>query len=79
VPRAKLQRLIKFGRVTIISPSGRKSTFGADPDANIGPDVTVRAVARLTAIKLALHPDLHYGEAHISGTEDEPWLLSPSC
>lgn len=65
--RAKLQRLIKFGRLTIIGPSGRTTTFGADPDANAGPDVTVRIVGLLTPIKLALHPDLHFGEAYMDG------------
>ena len=38
--RARLKRLVQFGRLTIISPSGRMTTFGADLDANTGPEVT---------------------------------------
>ena len=79
VLRAKLQYLVKFGRLTIIGPSGRATTFGADPDANAGPDAAVRAVGPLAPIKLALHPDLHFGEACTSRAKGEPWPLSPNC
>lgn len=65
--RARLKRLVQFGRLTIISPSGRMTTFGADLDANTGPEVTIRMVGRLTPIKLALHPDFYFGEAYMNG------------
>ena len=76
---AKLQYLIEFGRLTIIGPSGRATTFGADPDASAGPDAAVRAVGLLAPIKLAPHPGSHFGEAYASREGGEPWLLSPNC
>jgi hypothetical protein len=79
VRRDKLQRLIKRGRLTIIGPGGRRSTFGADPDASAGPVAAAGAVRPLAAIELALRREPQFGEAFISRAEGEPWLLSPSC
>lgn len=71
VLHARFQSLVKFGRLTIIGPSSRKLTFCAELKANTGPDDTARAVELLTLIKLALHPDLHFGEAYMSRAEGE--------
>ncbi len=62
---SKLKRLIKFGHLTVIGPSGRKMAFG--PSVYEGPDVAIRITGRLTSLKLALHPDLYLGEAYMNG------------
>jgi cyclopropane-fatty-acyl-phospholipid synthase len=63
-----LQRLIQCGRLTVIGPSGRQTTFGSASDPPGGPDVVVRIIGKLTPIKLALHPDRYLGEAYMDGT-----------
>ena len=66
---ARLNFFVKLGRLTILSPSSRK--FGAEPEANTGPDDRVRAVELLTLIKLALHPDCRFEEAYMSDADGE--------
>jgi hypothetical protein len=79
VRRAKLQPLIKRGRLTIIGPGSRRSTFGAGPDASAGSVAAACAVGALAAIELALRREPQFGEASISRAGGGPWLLSPSC
>jgi cyclopropane-fatty-acyl-phospholipid synthase len=62
-----LQRLIRCGQLTVIGPSGQRTTFGSPSDSPGARDVVVRIIGRLTPIKLALHPDLYLGEAYMDG------------
>jgi cyclopropane-fatty-acyl-phospholipid synthase len=58
-----LDHLIRQGTLTVIHPSGRKRTFGD----STGLPVVVRLRGALTPLQLALWPDLHLGEAYVSG------------
>lgn len=64
---AKLQRLIRFGSLTVTWPNGRAVRFGPKDPMAIGPDVAVRLIGALTPLKLAIHPDLFLGEAYMDG------------
>jgi cyclopropane-fatty-acyl-phospholipid synthase len=62
-----LRRLIKFGRLTVIRPDGAEVQFGEVKAAAPRPDVAVRLKGVLTPWKLALHPDLYFGELYMDG------------
>src|SRR6187200_2653592 len=62
-----LRRLIRHGRLTIIRPDGGTEQFGELTAAEPRPDVTVRLKGALTSLKLALHPDLYFGELYADG------------
>src|SRR6476661_5905619 len=62
-----LRRLIMHGRLTIIRPDGDTEQFGELTAAEPRPDVTVRLKGALTSLKLALHPDLYFGELYVDG------------
>ena len=61
---ARLQRLVRQGRLAITLPGGRSFTVG-DPSAS---PVAVRLRGALTSVKLALDPDRWLGEAYMDGT-----------
>jgi cyclopropane-fatty-acyl-phospholipid synthase len=63
-----LNRLIKIGRLTVITPGGTRSQFGAVPPAEPQLDVVVRLNSALTPLKLALRPDLYLGECYMDGS-----------
>jgi cyclopropane-fatty-acyl-phospholipid synthase len=63
--RARLERLIQIGRLTVVWPQGGLSTFG-DPSGQ-GPDVAIRLKNNWTALKIAAHPYLNIGEAFVAG------------
>jgi cyclopropane-fatty-acyl-phospholipid synthase len=65
--RKTLGRLIKSGRLTVIRPDGAELQFGEVNAAEPLPDVAVRLKGALTAWKLALHPDLYFGELYMDG------------
>ena len=62
-----LRQLIRHGRLTIIRPDGSTEQFGELTAAEPRPDVTVRLKGALTSLKLALHPDLYFGELYVDG------------
>jgi cyclopropane-fatty-acyl-phospholipid synthase len=62
-----LRRLIRHGRLTIIRPDGGTEQFGELTAAEPRPDVAVRLKGALTSLKLALHPDLYFGELYVDG------------
>jgi cyclopropane-fatty-acyl-phospholipid synthase len=65
--RKTLRRLIKFGRLTVIRPDGTELQFGGVQAAEPWPDVAVRLTGALTSWKLALYPDLYFGELYMDG------------
>ncbi len=79
----KLSRLIRTGRLTIKGLGPRTLTFGKpSPDAP-ELDVVVRVKDRLTAIKVASHPELYFGEAYMDGAlvveQGSLWSLLELC
>ncbi|MGB8605325.1 class I SAM-dependent methyltransferase, partial [Bradyrhizobium sp.] len=62
-----LRQLIRHGRLTIIRPDGDTEQFGELTAAEPRPDVAVRLKGALTSLKLALHPDLYFGELYVDG------------
>src|SRR6478672_4608491 len=62
-----LRQLIRHGRLTIIRPDGDTEQFGELAAAEPRPDVAVRLKGALTSLKLALHPDLYFGELYVDG------------
>jgi cyclopropane-fatty-acyl-phospholipid synthase len=65
--RKTLGRLIKYGRLTVIRPNGTELQFGEAKASEPLPDVAVRLKGALTSWKLALHPDLYFGELYMDG------------
>src|SRR5882757_7117050 len=61
------RQLIRHGRLTIIRPDGDTEQFGELTAAEPRPDVAVRLKGALTPLKLALHPDLYFGELYVDG------------
>jgi cyclopropane-fatty-acyl-phospholipid synthase len=57
-----LARLIKQGTVTIIAPDGASCRVGQGT-----PDVTLRLVGKWTPLRIALHPELQFGESYMEG------------
>ena len=62
-----LRHLIRHGRLTIIRPDGDTEQFGELTAPNPRPDVAIRLEGALTSLKLALHPDLYFGELYVDG------------
>jgi cyclopropane-fatty-acyl-phospholipid synthase len=62
-----LRRLIRLGRLTVIRPDGTELQFGEVTAAEPRPAVVVRLKGALAALKLALHPDLYFGELYMDG------------
>jgi cyclopropane-fatty-acyl-phospholipid synthase len=62
-----LRRLIKYGRLTVVRPDGTELQFGEVSAPEPRPDVAVRLKGPLTSLKLALHPDLYFGELYTEG------------
>ncbi len=63
--KRKLSKLIKTGRLTVKGLRREPVTFGAVvPDAP-HLDVVVRIKDRLTALRIAMRPELHFGEAYM--------------
>ena len=61
-----LRRLIKLGRLTVIRPDGTEVQFGQSIAAEPRP-VVVCLKGALAPLKLALHPDLYFGELYMDG------------
>jgi cyclopropane-fatty-acyl-phospholipid synthase len=62
-----LRRLIRSGKLTIISDNGSRISFGEVPSAEPHLDVVVRLNGKLTSTKLAVNPDLYLGESYTDG------------
>jgi cyclopropane-fatty-acyl-phospholipid synthase len=62
-----LRRLIRLGRLTVIRPDGTELQFGEATAAEPRPAAVVRLKGALAALKLALHPDLYFGELYMDG------------
>lgn len=58
---------IKIGRLTVIRPNGRVICAGALADGTPNLDVVLRLKHSLTALKIALRPELYFGEAYMDG------------
>ncbi len=65
--RKTLGRLVKYGQLTVIRPDGTELQFGGVQASEPWPDVAVRLTGALTSWKLALHPDLYFGELYMDG------------
>lgn len=63
-----LTAFIKTGRLTIIRANGRVLRAGEASHAVGSPDVVLRLKRPWTALKIALRPALHFGEAYMDGT-----------
>jgi cyclopropane-fatty-acyl-phospholipid synthase len=61
-----LKHLIVVGDLTVIGPDNRPRRYGSGAIPGVGP-VVVRVPRRATALKLALHPALMFGEAYMNG------------
>ena len=64
----KLSRLIQTGRLTIKGLRRDPVVFGSSVSACGSLDVVVRVKDRATAWKIALRPDLYFGEAYMVGS-----------
>src|SRR5258707_785369 len=62
-----LRSFVKTGKLTIIRPDG--SGFAVRSVANASePDIMLRLKKRSTEFKIAINPDLYFGEAYMDGT-----------
>jgi len=59
-----LERIVRFGSLTVIDATGRTHRFG---DGS-GPSSTIRLRSRALSHKLFFHPSLYFGEAYMEGT-----------
>ena len=59
-----LNRMIKFGRLTVIDVDGRAHHFGPDDG---GPTSTIRLHKRALHTTLGINPKLYFGEAYMDG------------
>jgi len=62
--RRALSLVVEKGDLEVVCPGGRAMRFG---DGS-GETVKFRITDRLTCAKLAIHPDLYFGEAYMDGT-----------
>jgi cyclopropane-fatty-acyl-phospholipid synthase len=78
-----LTAFIKNGRLTIVRTDGRTVRVGKITDPASDLDVVVRLKGRWTAFKIALRPDLHFGEAYMDGLlvieKGDLWDLLDLC
>lgn len=63
-----LTSFIKNGRLSIIRANGRTVRVGRITDPATDLDVVLRLKGHLTAFKIALRPDLYFGEAYMKGS-----------
>lgn len=63
--RKVLERMIVRGTLTIVDPAGQTHVFRGEAD---GPAVAIRLHGRGLPLRLALNPDLAFGEAFMDGT-----------
>ena len=56
--------VVKTGHLTVREPDGRHFTYGD----RTGEEIVVRVADRLTALRLALDPDLSVGECYMDGS-----------
>lgn len=63
---ATLAKFIKIGRLTVIGANGRVIHIG-DITNTVPPGVVVRLKHPWTALKIALRPELYFGEAYMDG------------
>jgi cyclopropane-fatty-acyl-phospholipid synthase len=78
-----LTAFIKTGKLTIISANG-KVVHAGDPCGDAPPpDVVLRLKGRMTAFKIAMRPDLYFGEAYMDGSivfeQGDLWDLMDLC
>lgn len=78
-----LTAFIKTGRLTVVCANGRILLAGEATDSASGPDVVLRLKGPLTALKIALRPNLHFGEAYMDGSviieNGDLWDLLDLC
>jgi len=60
-----LAKLIREGALTVIDAAGKKHTFKGDIP---GPEATIRFHDKSLPLKLALNPELNFGEAYMDGS-----------
>jgi cyclopropane-fatty-acyl-phospholipid synthase len=65
--KALLERTIREGRLTVTLANGRQHEFGPQRPAPDDPGLAIRLRDRLTPLRLAIDPDLRFGEAYASG------------
>jgi cyclopropane-fatty-acyl-phospholipid synthase len=62
-----LKSFVKTGRLTIIRPDGTQFAAGNVAN-NSDPDIVLRLKKRWTEFKIAINPELYFGEAYMDGT-----------
>ena len=62
-----LKSFVKTGKLTIIRADGTKFAAG-DITSDSDPDIVLRLKTRWTEFKIAINPDLYFGEAYMDGT-----------
>ena len=67
--KAKLDKLIRIGKLEVITPDGKSLTLGGLPynERHRNLDVVVRLRGALTPLKLVLDPYLYLGQAYMDG------------
>jgi cyclopropane-fatty-acyl-phospholipid synthase len=62
-----LGRTMRIGRLTLHLPDGRKMSFGESQPNNPRLDIAIRLRGTGTPLKIALDPELQFGEAYMNG------------
>ncbi|MGA7330073.1 MAG: cyclopropane-fatty-acyl-phospholipid synthase family protein [Rhodomicrobium sp.] len=62
-----LKSFVKTGKLTIIRADGTKFVVGNTPNDS-DPDIVLRLKERWAEFKIAINPDLYFGEAYMDGT-----------
>ncbi len=62
-----LRSFVKTGKLSIIRPDGSGFAVGSVANAS-EPDIMLRLKKRSTEFKIAINPDLYFGEAYMDGT-----------
>jgi cyclopropane-fatty-acyl-phospholipid synthase len=63
--QAKLESMIRVGRLTVVLPGGKELQLGSSKDGS--PPLVIRLRKALTPYKIAFNPDLYLGEAYMDG------------
>ncbi len=62
-----LNSFVKAGKLTIIRPDGSQFAVGSIAN-DTDPDIVLRLKKRWTEFKIAINPDLYFGEAYMDKT-----------
>ncbi|HUZ74894.1 MAG TPA: cyclopropane-fatty-acyl-phospholipid synthase family protein [Stellaceae bacterium] len=63
-----LMAFIREGGLTIVRPNGKVVHVGEHSDTQSSPEIILRLKSSWTAFKIAMQPDLYFGEAYMDGS-----------